>query len=157
MEALKAADRASRVLDDAAVIPCAGPMAGALRELAIALSSTQEDSYVASVLLSCCAKLTSHPANAHAVVAQGLLPTLQVGGGERWTGGARRHWGAQGGTGAPYRCLWRRGSSQSRPPAHPPPRHQPHSPRPHTPPRVLTLPPRRPRPCCTPTTRAWRR
>ena len=156
MEALKAADRASRVLDDAAVIPCAGPMAGALRELAIALSGTQEDSYVASVLLSCCAKLTSHPANAHAVVTQGLLPTLQVGGGERWTGAARRRWGAQG------LARRHRGASSlplaarqlAVPLASAPPAPLPAS---LAAPLHAPSPPRRPRPCCTPTTHAWRR
>jgi hypothetical protein len=80
MDALKAADRASRLLDDAAVIPAAagGVSGGTLRELVVALHGQIDDAYVAAVLLSCVAKLTAHPLNAAAIVAQGLLPTIQA-------------------------------------------------------------------------------
>ena len=52
MDALKAADKASRLLDDAAVIPAGGPTSTLLRDVVVALQGQQEDSYVASVLLS---------------------------------------------------------------------------------------------------------
>lgn len=77
MDALVAADKASRLLDDAAVIPASAANARLLYDLVAAAAAHAEDTYVVGVLLSCLAKLTAHPANAASVVSQGLLATLE--------------------------------------------------------------------------------